>query len=101
MKPNQGKCHLLVADIDHTHYSSKSYIYLEDEFLESEESVKLLGVQIDRTLKFEEHINFMLKEGNKKLDKSTKVLDTGKIKIDHEDFNRITIQLLSSYMDVS
>ena len=67
MKPNQGKCHLLVADIEHTHYSSKSYIYLEDAFLESEESVKLLGVQIDRKLKFEEHINIMLKEGNKKL----------------------------------
>ena len=67
MKPNQGKCHLLVADINHKYYTSKSYIYLEGAFLESEDSVKLLGVEIDRNLKFEEYINFMLKEGNKKL----------------------------------
>ena len=32
MKPNQGKCHLLVADIDHKYYSSNSYIYLDNAF---------------------------------------------------------------------
>ena len=67
MKPNQGKCHLLVADINHKYYSSNSYIYLDNAFLESEESVKLLGIKIDQNLNFEENINSVLKEGNKKL----------------------------------
>ena len=67
MKPNQGKCHLLVADINHKNYSSKSHIYLENAFLESEDSVTLLGLQIDQNLDFEEHITLILKEANKKL----------------------------------
>ena len=67
MKPNQGKCHLLIADINHKNYSSNSYIYLENAFLENEKSVRLLGVQIDQHLNFEEHITSLLKEGNKKL----------------------------------
>ena len=67
MKPNQGKCHLLVADINHKFYSSNSYIYLENAFLESEEYVKLLGVTIDKNLDFNEHITGLLKKGNQKL----------------------------------
>ena len=67
MKPNQGKCHLLVADINHKYYSSHSYIYLDNAFLENEESIKLLGVQIDKNLDFEEHITSLVKEGNQKL----------------------------------
>ena len=67
MKPNQDKCHLLVADINHKHYSANSYIYLENAFLENEESVKLLGIQIDQNLNFEAHITTILKEANKKL----------------------------------
>ena len=67
MKPNQGKCHLLVADINHTKYSSDSYIYLDNAFLANEESVKLLGVYIDQRLDFKEHISSLLKEANKKL----------------------------------
>ena len=67
MKPNQEKCHLLVADLNHKHYSSDSFIYLENAFLENEESVKLLGVHIDQNLNFEEHVSSLLKEANKKL----------------------------------
>ena len=67
MKPNQGKCHLLVADIYHKYSLSHSYIYLDNAFLENEESVKLLGVQIDKNLDFEEHITSLVKEGNQKL----------------------------------
>ena len=67
MKPNQGKCHLLVADIKHKSYLSNSYIYLENAFLENEESVKLLGVTIDQNLDFNEHITGLLKKGNQKL----------------------------------
>ena len=67
MKSNKSKCHLIVADLDHKSYSSSSYIYLENEFLESEETVKLLGMKIDQNLDFEEHINCLLKKGNQKL----------------------------------
>ena len=67
MKPNQGKCHLLVADINHKSYSSNSYILLENAFLESEKSVELLGVKIDQDLNFSEHIASLLKKGNQKL----------------------------------
>ena len=67
MKANQGKCHLLIADINHKYYTSNSYIYLDNAFIENEESVKLLGVHIDQNLDFEGHIISLLKEGNKKL----------------------------------
>jgi hypothetical protein len=67
MVPNQGKCHLMIADIDHKHYESKSYVYLEDAFLESEDVVKLLGLYIDKKLNFEHHINVILKKANSKL----------------------------------
>ena len=46
MVPNQGKCYLMIADIDHKTYESKSYVYLEDAFLESEDMVKLLGLYV-------------------------------------------------------
>ena len=67
MQPNNSKCHLFIADVNHKLYDSKSYIYLENAFLENEASVKLLGVIIDENLNFEEHINGILKESNKKL----------------------------------
>ena len=67
MKSNQGKCHLMVADINHKHYDSKSFVYLEDAFLENEDTVKLLGIMIDKQLKFDKHINGILKKANDKL----------------------------------
>ena len=67
MKPNQGKCHLIVADGSHKNYQSKSFVYLENAFLESEDIVKLLGILIDKELKFEDHIRSLLKKGNGKL----------------------------------
>ena len=62
MKPNQGKCHLIVADINHKNYESRSFVYLEDAFLESEDIVKLLGILIDKELTFEDHIKWLLKK---------------------------------------
>ena len=67
MKPNQGKCHLIVADINHKNYESRSFVYLEDAFLESEDIVKLLGILIDKELTFEDHIKWLLKKANQKL----------------------------------
>ena len=67
MISNISKCHLIVTDINHKKYSSKSYIYLENEFLENQDTVKLLGILVDQNLNFEEHINGLLKKGNQKL----------------------------------
>ena len=67
MKPNQGKCRLIVADINHKNYDSRSFVYLEDAFLESEDIVKLLGILIDKELTFEDHIKWLLKKANQKL----------------------------------
>ena len=67
MKPNQGKCHLMVAEINHKNYTSDSFVFLENAFLQSENSVKLLGVTIDKNLNFEMHISNIFKESNNKL----------------------------------
>ena len=67
MKSNKSKCHLIIADINHKLYSSSSYIYLSNEFLENEKTVKPLGMKIDQNLDFEEHITSILKKGNNKL----------------------------------
>ena len=66
MKANQGKCHLIIADINHKNYDSKNFVYLEDAFLESENIVKLLGILIDKELTFEDHIRSLLKKANQK-----------------------------------
>ena len=75
MKPNQGKCHLMVAEVNHKNFDSKSFIYLEDAFLESEELVRLLGVDVENDLKFKEHIKVMLINAKKKVEWSIKILD--------------------------
>ena len=67
MKSNSSKCHLIVSNNDTRSYASSSYIYLENEFLENENSVKLLGVEIDEDLNFQMHVNSLLKKGNQKL----------------------------------
>ena len=50
-----------------SHYDSKSFIYLDGAFLESEDIVKLLGLQVDKNINFEEYIKIVLNEANKKL----------------------------------
>ena len=52
MKPNLNKCHLSIADVTHKYYSSNSYKYPDNVFIEKEESVKLLGVHIDQNVDF-------------------------------------------------
>ena len=66
IKPNQNKCHILIFDATHKYYFANSYKYLNNAFIEGEESVKLLGVHIDQNLNFQEHIISLLKEGNNK-----------------------------------
>ena len=67
MKSNSDKCHLIVANATNRTYTSSSFIYLENEFLENEDSVTLLGVKIDKSLNFNEHVTNLVKKGNQKL----------------------------------
>ena len=46
---------------------SSETTHLDNLFIESEEAVKLLGVQIDQNLDFEDYIISLLKEENNKL----------------------------------
>ena len=84
MKPNNDKCHLIVPVVNNRSYSSKSFIHLGNELLENEPSVKLLGVQIDEKLNFEEHVTNLLKKGNQKLHalmRISKYLEEDKLKV--------------------
>ena len=47
MKTNSDKCRLIVNSNNNLNYSSLSYIYIDNDLIESEETVKLLGVDID------------------------------------------------------
>ena len=66
MKSNTDKMHLIINDTN-KNYTSKGCIYLNNEFIESEKSVKLLGVTIDNKLNFTEHVSNLIKKGNQKL----------------------------------
>ena len=79
MKSNDDKCHSIVANADIIYIS-----HLNDEFIESEDSVELLGVKIDNKLKFNEHVLGLLKRGNQKfhaLSRISKFLCKDKLKL--------------------
>ena len=67
MKSNSNKCHLIVSENANRTYSSTSFIYLGNEFLECEDSVKLLGVILDSNLTLNDHVSTLLKKSNHKL----------------------------------
>ena len=61
MKSNDDKCHLIVAN------NEKVFVSLGNEIIESNNSVELLGVTIDKNLHFIEHVSYLCKKGNQKL----------------------------------
>ena len=63
MKLNSDKCHLLVSG---HHYEEMSVKIGEDIIWESK-TVKLLGITIDKELKFDKHVNQVCSKANKKL----------------------------------
>ena len=84
MKPNSNKSRLIIASNSNNKYSSLSYIYLDNDLIESEETVKLLGVEIDEKLNFNDHITTILKKGNQKLHalmRISKYLNEDKLKL--------------------
>ena len=84
MKPNSEKCRLIIASNNNINYSSSSYLYLDHDLIESEKTVKLLGVEIDEKLNFNDHITTILKKGNQKLHalmRISKYLNEDKLKL--------------------
>ena len=79
MKSNDDKWHSIVANADIVFIS-----HLNNEFIESEDSVELLGVKIDNKLKFNEHVSGLLIKGNQKfqaLSRISKFLCKDKLKL--------------------
>ena len=62
LQMNPDKCHLLVCNHD-----KDVSIILDNEVIDSSESVKLLGITIDRKLDFNEHVSKICKKVSSKL----------------------------------
>ena len=78
MKSNDDKCHLIVSHLEN------EYINIGSEVIESSESVELLGIKIDKSLNFTDHVSGLLKKGNQKLyalARISKYLSPDKLKI--------------------
>ena len=63
MKLNRGKCHLLVAGNKHEHL----WVNVRESLIWESKQEKILGVTIDRNLKFEEHVKNILALASRKL----------------------------------
>ena len=61
MKSNDDKCHLIIAN------NEEISLNLEHDIIMSSDSIKLLGVYIDKKLNFNEHVSKLCKKGNQKL----------------------------------
>ena len=56
MKPNADKCHLIICN------ENEKSVSLENNIIESEKSVELLGITINNDLKFSDHITKLCTE---------------------------------------
>ena len=63
MKLNRVKCHLLVAGNKHEHL----WVNVRESLIWESKQEKILGVTIDRNLKFEEHVKNILALASRKL----------------------------------
>ena len=63
IKLNQDKCHLLVSGYKHENVSAQ----IGDEKICESNKQKLLGLQIDRNLHFNEYVSLLCKKAGKKL----------------------------------
>ena len=78
MKPNDDKCHLIVGNQNNVN------ITLGSEVIESENSITLLGINIDNKLDFKNHVSGLIRKGNQKLHalaRISKHIDQAKLKI--------------------
>ena len=63
MKLNQDKCHLIASGFKHENVWSK----IRKTKIWESKNQKLLGVEIDRTLNFDEHVASLCRKAAKKL----------------------------------
>ena len=63
MKLNSDKCHLLVSG----HQYEEMFVNIGKDKIWESKSVKLLGITIDKELKFDKHIDQVCLKANKKL----------------------------------
>ena len=78
MKPNAEKCHVIICN------QPTLSVKLEDTVLQTEKSVELLGVTIDKNLNFSDHISNLCKRANQKLHALTRIsryIDQNKLKL--------------------
>ena len=61
MRPNADKCHLIICN------QSNLSVKLDTKCIESDDSVELLGVHIDKHLNFSSHVSNLCKRANQKL----------------------------------
>ena len=61
MKPNADKCHLIICN------KSECSVSLENNIIESEKTVELLGITLDNNLKFSNHVTKLCTRANQKL----------------------------------
>ena len=61
MELNQDKCHLLVSGYKHENVWAQT----GDEIIWESNKQKLLGLQIDRNLNFNEHVSSLCRKGIK------------------------------------
>ena len=98
MKVNGDKCHLLISGHKHEHM----WVKVGSSRIWESESEKILGVTIDRELKFEEHLRNILAIAGKKLTtlaRLSNVLNFSKFRLLLKSFCRITVCLLSLSVD--
>ena len=63
MKLNSDKCHLLVSG----HYHEEMFMKIGKDIIRESNTVKLLGVTIDKELKFDNYVTEVCSKANKKL----------------------------------
>ena len=61
MKPNADKCHLIICN------KNECSVSLENNNIESEKTVELLGITLDNNLKFSNHVTKLCTRANQKL----------------------------------
>ena len=90
MKPNEDKCHLLIAN-----NSEELSINLNNNIIKASNSVDLLGIKIDNKLDFSDHITKLCRKGNQKLHalaRISKYIDEENSN-SQENFHHISVQL--------
>ena len=85
MKLNSDKCHLLVSG----HHYEEMFVNIGKDIIWESKTVKLLGITIDKELKFDKHINQVSSTANKKLNvlsRMRRFLSAEKRKINFKSF---------------